>query len=65
LQNSSARPAGALVAAEEAGSQLSEDELLTTAALLFAAGFETTTNLLRSAELHHQEWPIPRNAYSI
>jgi cytochrome P450 len=36
----------ALVAAEEAGDQLSEDELLTTAALLFAAGFETTTNLL-------------------
>ncbi len=36
----------ALVAVEEAGDQLSEDELLTTAALLFAAGFETTTNLL-------------------
>ena len=36
----------ALVAAEQTGSQLSEDELLTTAALLFAAGFETTTNLL-------------------
>jgi cytochrome P450 len=36
----------ALVAAEQAGHQLSEDELLTTAALLFAAGFETTTNLL-------------------
>jgi len=36
----------ALVAAEEAGDQLTEEELLTTAALLFAAGFETTTNLL-------------------
>jgi cytochrome P450 len=36
----------ALVAAEEVGDQLSEDELLTMAALLFAAGFETTTNLL-------------------
>jgi cytochrome P450 len=36
----------ALVAVEEAGDQLTEDELLTTAALLFAAGFETTTNLL-------------------
>jgi cytochrome P450 len=36
----------ALVAAEEAGDRLSEDELLTMAALLFAAGFETTTNLL-------------------
>jgi len=44
------RPGGdllsALVAAEERGDQLTEDELLTTAALLFAAGFETTTNLL-------------------
>jgi cytochrome P450 len=36
----------ALVAAEEDGSKLTEDELLTMAALLFAAGFETTTNLL-------------------
>jgi cytochrome P450 len=36
----------ALVAAEEQGDRLTEDELLTTAALLFAAGFETTTNLL-------------------
>jgi cytochrome P450 len=36
----------ALVAAEEQGDRLSEDELLTMAALLFAAGFETTSNLL-------------------
>jgi len=36
----------ALVAVEEAGDQLTEDELLTRAALLFAAGIETTTNLL-------------------
>jgi cytochrome P450 len=36
----------ALVAAEDAGDQLTEDELITMAALLFAAGFETTTNLL-------------------
>ncbi|MEU4220915.1 cytochrome P450 [Actinoplanes sp. NPDC026623] len=36
----------ALVAAEEDGERLTEDELLTMAALLFAAGFETTTNLL-------------------
>jgi cytochrome P450 len=35
-----------LVTAEDAGDQLSEDELLTMAGLLFAAGFETTTNLL-------------------
>ena len=36
----------ALVAAEEEGDRLTEDELLTMAVLLFAAGFETTTNLL-------------------
>jgi cytochrome P450 len=36
----------ALVAAEEEGDRLTADELLTMAALLFAAGFETTTNLL-------------------
>jgi cytochrome P450 len=36
----------ALVATEEQGDRLSEDELLTMAALLFAAGFETTTSLL-------------------
>ena len=39
----------ALIAAEEAGDQLTGDELLTMAALLFAAGFETTTNLLANA----------------
>ena len=39
----------ALVAAEEEGDRLTEDELLTMAALLFAAGFETTTNLLSNA----------------
>jgi cytochrome P450 len=36
----------ALVAAEAEGDRLTADELLTMAALLFAAGFETTTNLL-------------------
>jgi cytochrome P450 len=36
----------ALIAAEAGGDQLTGDELLTTAGLLFAAGFETTTNLL-------------------
>jgi cytochrome P450 len=36
----------ALVAVEAEGDRLSSDELLTMAALLFAAGFETTTNLL-------------------
>src|SRR5450759_3376365 len=39
----------ALVRAESAGERLSEDELLTTAALVFAAGFETTTHLLGNA----------------
>jgi cytochrome P450 len=47
----------ALVAAEEAGDQLSEDELLTTAALLFAAGFETTTNLLANSLVALLEHP--------
>jgi len=36
----------ALVAAEEDGDKLTEDELLTMAGLLFVAGFETTTHLL-------------------
>lgn len=36
----------ALVAAESDGDKLTEDELVTTAALLLAAGFETTTGLL-------------------
>jgi cytochrome P450 len=35
-----------LIHVEEAGDQLSYDELTTTIALLFGAGFETTTNLL-------------------
>ncbi len=35
-----------LIAAEDDGDQLSEQELLTSAILLFAAGFETTTNLI-------------------
>lgn len=39
----------ALVQAESDGERLTEDELLTTAALLFAAGFETTTHLLGNA----------------
>ncbi len=35
-----------LVHVEEAGDQLSHDELISTVILLFAAGFETTTNLI-------------------
>jgi cytochrome P450 len=48
----------ALVAAEQQGDRLTEDELLTMAALLFAAGFETTTNLLSNgltALMNHPE----------
>jgi len=48
----------ALVAAGDAGDRLTEDELITTAGLLFAAGFETTTNLLANglvALLRHPE----------
>lgn len=51
----------ALVAAEEAGDRLTHDELVTMAALLFAAGFETTTNLLGNglvALLRHPEQTI-------
>jgi cytochrome P450 len=36
----------AMVAAADSGDQLAEDELVTMAALLLAAGFETTTGLL-------------------
>jgi cytochrome P450 len=35
-----------LIEAEDKGDQLSEYELISTAILLFAAGFETTTNLI-------------------
>lgn len=51
----------ALVAAEEAGDRLTHDELVTMAALLFGAGFETTTNLLGNglvALLSHPEQAI-------
>jgi cytochrome P450 len=51
----------ALVAAGEQGDRLTEDELLTTAALLFAAGFETTTNLLSNGLVallgNPAQWP--------
>jgi cytochrome P450 len=48
----------AMVEHEEAGDKLTADELLTMAGLLFAAGFETTTNLLSNglaALLDHPE----------
>ncbi len=60
------RPRGDLMSAmvehEEAGDRLTGDELLTMAGLLFAAGFETTTNLLSNglaALLDHPE-QLPR-----
>jgi cytochrome P450 len=45
-----------LISAEEAGDSLSEGEVIAVAMLLFAAGFETTTNLIGNgvgALLHH------------
>jgi cytochrome P450 len=51
----------ALVAAEEEGDRLTADELVTMAALLFGAGFETTTNLLGNglvALLRHPDQAI-------
>ncbi|MFF5123667.1 cytochrome P450 [Dactylosporangium aurantiacum] len=48
----------ALVQAQAADDRLTDEEVLSNAALLFAAGFETTTNLLANgvvALLHHPE----------
>ncbi|GLY99086.1 cytochrome P450 [Actinoplanes sp. NBRC 103695] len=52
----------ALVAAEADGDRLTEDELLTMAALLFAAGFETTTNLLANGLVALLSRPSPHIA---
>lgn len=56
-----------LIAVEESGDQLSEEELIVVATLLFAAGFETTTNLigngmgalLRNPAEHERLWADP------
>lgn len=40
-----------LIQAEDEGDQLTEQELISTSILLFAAGFETTTNLIGNALL--------------
>ncbi len=51
---------GAMARAEAQGERLSREELLANAALLLAAGFETTTNLIAGAMLafsgQPQEW---------
>ncbi len=47
----------ALVAAEEAGDKLSEDELLAMVGLLLLAGFETTVNLIGNGTLALLENP--------
>lgn len=48
----------ALVAAEEAGDKLSEDELLAMGGLLLLAGFETTVNLIGNGILTLLENPV-------
>jgi cytochrome P450 len=53
---------GALIAAEDQGHRLTEDELLATAVLLFFAGHETTVNLLGNGALHllreREQWRL-------
>jgi cytochrome P450 len=53
----------ALVAAEEAGDRLSEDELMGTAILLLFAGYDTTVNLIGSGALALLEHPDQRAAF--
>jgi cytochrome P450 len=48
---------GAMARAEADGQRLSRAELLSNAALLLAAGFETTTNLIAGALLEFSEHP--------
>ena len=55
---------GALIAAEEEGGRLSDEELLATAVLLFFAGHETTVNLIGNGTLallrHPDQWQLLR-----
>lgn len=48
---------GAMARAEADGQRLTREELLANAALLLAAGFETTTNLIAGAMLAFAEFP--------
>jgi cytochrome P450 len=48
---------GAMARAEAEGQRLSREELLANAALLLAAGFETTTNLMAGSLLAFSEFP--------
>ncbi len=48
---------GAMARAEADGQRLSREELLANAALLLAAGFETTTNLIAGSLLAFSEFP--------
>jgi hypothetical protein len=50
----------ALIAAEEKGDLLSEDEMLATCVLLLVAGNETTTNLIGTGMLALLEHPLER-----
>jgi len=53
---------GGLIAAEEQGQRLTEDEVISTAGLVLGAGFETTTNLLGNGLLallrHPDQWQL-------
>jgi cytochrome P450 len=48
---------GAMARAEAGGQRLTREELLANAALLLAAGFETTTNLIAGAMLAFSDFP--------
>ena len=50
----------ALIQVEEAGDRLSHEELLANTGLMYAAGFETTTNLIGNALHELTQWPDER-----
>jgi cytochrome P450 len=59
----------ALIAAEDDGGRLTDDELLATAVLLFFAGHETTVNLIGNGTLallrHRDQWELLRDDASL